>query len=457
MQPLPPPIPVYVLYVVLLPPQPRRKYERVRKLLDALLPRRIPFACLALMAIHLALLLLAELWGSSQSYVTLKRMGAGLSELALGTEPWRLLSAGYLHLGWRHLLLNFTALVLCGFYLEGLIGPWRLLLLHTFSLLVTNVLLLHFFPSLLVIGASGGIYGLLGALLVLCFRSRSVGWWQLRYRIAPAVFCFALLASSAHAAYVCGQPWANAAHLSAVCQGALLALSGALTWELLPPSFMEMPRVYKLACVVMGVTLVCLGLALGSGRAWELQEPQPLVRVKVPGTPISVAVPSGAAAHPSLERSEEDDTWVRLTFGETLTEPVVVEVLAEKLEEAMPEEQLEERTWELLEEFTEEVLKPKEKDDIQWGRPWLTRLYTKPAVYSSSYGNNGYWVQRWVMYRGEWRITMWTERAPGMPTNWEGMESDIALGLVVEEPGAPRWDTCGAWNTAWSGVCPREP
>jgi membrane associated rhomboid family serine protease len=456
MQPPRPPIHVYVLFVVILPPQPRR-YERVRKLLDALLPRRIPFACLALMALNLVLLLLAELWGSSQSYVTLKRMGAGLSELALGTEPWRLLSAGYLHLGWRHLLLNFTALVLCGFYLEGLIGPWRLLLLHTFSILVTNVLLMHFFPDLLVMGASGGIYGLLGALLVLCFRSRSIEWWQLRHRIAPAVFCLALLASSAHAAYVCGQPGANAAHLSAVCLGALLALVGALTWELLPPSFLELSRVYKLACVVMGVTLGCLGLALGSGRAWELREPQPLVRVKVPGTPISVAVPSGAAAHTSLEHSEGDDTWVRLMLGESLTEPVVVEVLAEKLEEAVPEEQLEESTRELLEEFNEEMQQSKDEDDTQWRWLWITRLYTKPVVYSASNGNNGYWMQRWVMYRGEWRITMWTVRAPGMPTNWEGMEADIALSLVVEEPGAPRWDTCRAWNTAWSGVCPREP
>jgi hypothetical protein len=256
---------------------------------------------------------------------------------------------------------------------------------------------------------------------------------------------------------VCGQREANIAHLSAVTLGALLALSGALTWELLPPSFLELPRVYKLACVVMGVTLFCLGLALGSGRAWELREPQPLVRVKVPGTPISVAVPSGAAAHPSLERSEEDDTWVRLTLGKALTEPVVVEVLAEKLEEAVPEEQLDESTRELLEELTEEVRKPKEKDELQWRWPWLSMLYTKPVVYSSSYGNNEYWVQRWMMYRGEWRITLYTVRAPGMPTNWEGMEADIALSLVVDEPGAPRWDTCRAWNTDWSGVCAREP
>jgi hypothetical protein len=49
-----------------------------------------------------------------------------------------------------------------------------------------------------------------------------------------------------------------------------------------------------------------------------------------------------------------------------------------------PEEQLEESTRELLEELDEEVLKPKEKNETQWRAPMLDRLYTKPAVYSSS-------------------------------------------------------------------------
>jgi membrane associated rhomboid family serine protease len=410
------------------------------------------------MATNLALFLVAELCGGSLSFVVLKRMGAGFSSTALGTEPWRLLSAGYLHMGWRHLLINFTSLLLCGMYLEGLLGPWRLLLLHTLAILASNALLMSFFPSLLVVGASGGICGLLGALLVLCCRPGSrVWWWPPRYRLAPAACCLAIVASTVYGACECGQQGANVAHLSGGLVGAALALSGALTWELMPPAFRELRLVRRSARVVLGGTLACIAFGIGVGRPWELREVQPLVRVQVPGTPISVAVPSGAAAHSWFERSQEDDSWVSVDLGEMMTEPVVVEVMAEKQEEAVPEERLEEMTQKLREELDAEVLGPQEEYETRWMWPMIDRLYTRPAVYSSSYWYNAYWVQRWVMYRGEWRITLRTVRAPGMPSNWEGVEADIAMSLVVEEPGAPRWDTCGAWNTTWDGVCPRAP
>ncbi|QRN96268.1 rhomboid family intramembrane serine protease [Archangium violaceum] len=429
-----------------------------RRLLDALTPRRPPVACLALMAVNFAVFLVAQACGGAESYVMLKRMGAGLSPAALGPEPWRLLSASYLHQGWRHLLLNFTSLLLCGVYLEGLIGRWRLLLLYTVTLLVSNTLMMGFYPQMLSLGASGGICGLLGAMLVLCYRPGPCAWWwPWYYRLAPAACCLGVLASTLYGAYECAQPGTNFAHLAGGTVGAVLALSGALTWELMPPAFKEVRRVRESARISWWVTLACLFVGTMAGRPWQLREKQPLVRVQVPGTPVSVAVPSGAAAHVSTERSEEDDSWVRLTFGEPMTEPVLVEVTVERMDETVTEEEHEKKTWELQEELYKEVEESRDELEKPWFRPMVTRLYTKRVVYSASYWNELYWVQRWVMLRGEWRITLLTVRAPGMPANWEGTEEDVSSSLVVEEPGAPRWDTCQAWNTVWGGVCPRQP
>ncbi|WP_257457405.1 rhomboid family intramembrane serine protease [Archangium lipolyticum] len=430
----------------------------VRLLLDALTPRRFPFACLTLIAVNLLVFSIARMCGDVESYVTLKRMGAGLSPAALGPEPWRLLSAGYLHLGWRHLLVNLTSLLLCGMYLEGLLGPWRLLLLYTLSILVSNALMMGFYPEVLAMGASGGICGLLGALLVLCFRpGRQVWWWHWRYRLAPAASCMGLVVSTIYGACECGQPGSNFAHLVGGAVGAVLAVSGVLTWELMSPSFDEPRRVYEGALIAVWLTVACLALGIMTGRPWELWKRQPLVRLQVPGTPVSLAVPSGATAHISTERPEEDDSWVRLTIGETLTDLVVVEVTVERLEEEVLEEDVGEVTRQLRKELYKEADETRGEFERLWVRPMTSRLYTRPVVYSASYWKELYWIQRWVMLRGEWRIELVTVRAPGMPENWEEVENDVALSLVVQEPGAPRWDTCGAWNTLGGGVCPRGP
>jgi membrane associated rhomboid family serine protease len=95
-------------------------------------------------------------------------------------EPWRMLTALLVHspirlpgnlLGITHVLFNMYALVLVGRPLEGLLGPWRLLALYLISGLGGSVAVQYaalagiLSPDTLVIGASGAVFGLFGALL----------------------------------------------------------------------------------------------------------------------------------------------------------------------------------------------------------------------------------------------------------------------------------------------------
>lgn len=82
-------------------------------------------------------------------------------------EPWRLLTAALVHGGIWHVGLNMLALWMIGRSLEPLLGRWRFLTLYVLSALGGSVAvtLLSFLTP--VVGASGAIFGLFGALLVI--------------------------------------------------------------------------------------------------------------------------------------------------------------------------------------------------------------------------------------------------------------------------------------------------
>jgi membrane associated rhomboid family serine protease len=83
-------------------------------------------------------------------------------------EPWRMLTALFLHASFIHLALNMLALWMIGQSLEPLIGHWRYLTLYLISGLGGSVAVaLLADPRVAVIGASGAIFGLFGALLVI--------------------------------------------------------------------------------------------------------------------------------------------------------------------------------------------------------------------------------------------------------------------------------------------------
>ncbi len=82
-------------------------------------------------------------------------------------EWWRLLTAAFLHLGVLHLGVNMLGLYFGGRILELVIGRWRFLLLYFVSAIAGSAGALYVTPNEPSAGASGAIFGILGALLVL--------------------------------------------------------------------------------------------------------------------------------------------------------------------------------------------------------------------------------------------------------------------------------------------------
>lgn len=81
------------------------------------------------------------------------------------SEPWRFLTAIFMHASITHILLNGFALFLFGLLLEKEIGTKKFLLLFFATGIFANIVSVFFYNQSL--GASGAIFGIMGMLAVL--------------------------------------------------------------------------------------------------------------------------------------------------------------------------------------------------------------------------------------------------------------------------------------------------
>jgi membrane associated rhomboid family serine protease len=123
------------------------------------------------MSVALACLLAAVHWAQ----LTVNGVAGAMiyAPLTLRYEPWRVLTSGFLHNPddpW-HLVANLVALLGLGVCFEQALGRWKVLTVFLASivggLLVASLVTP---PMTFILGASGGIFGLLGALLVAARR-----------------------------------------------------------------------------------------------------------------------------------------------------------------------------------------------------------------------------------------------------------------------------------------------
>ncbi len=89
-----------------------------------------------------------------------------------GQQPWRFITSAFLHGGLLHIMCNMYALFLIGSQLERVMGKWRFILLYFGSAIAGNLAVYFltpwFYDTLTAtVGASGAVFGLFGALLVI--------------------------------------------------------------------------------------------------------------------------------------------------------------------------------------------------------------------------------------------------------------------------------------------------
>ena len=143
----------------------------------------IPLVTRALIAINVVVFLVetaagAPLSGCSSTCGTVWHHGLLWGPYITDSHQyWRLLSTGFLHDGLFHILVNMVSLYWVGTVLEPAIGSVNFTAVYLVSLLAGSFGALLFTPGSPSVGASGAIFGIFGALIVVAHR-RGIPIWQ---------------------------------------------------------------------------------------------------------------------------------------------------------------------------------------------------------------------------------------------------------------------------------------
>jgi membrane associated rhomboid family serine protease len=92
-------------------------------------------------------------------------------------EVWRIITSGFMHYGTLHLLFNMYMLFILGQLLEPAIGRLRFGLIYLVALVCGSLGVLIVTPDALTAGASGAVFGLMGAAIVV-MRNRGLNVMQ---------------------------------------------------------------------------------------------------------------------------------------------------------------------------------------------------------------------------------------------------------------------------------------
>lgn len=178
-------------------------------------------------------------------------------------EPWRYLSAMFVHFGLLHLGFNMMALWDFGRATEQRLGSGR----FSLAFILTGVLgfvtsdLWYAFTGApaLTAGASGGLFGLTGALIGYLYAARDPAWKQFLVRVViyAAIFAFALSVN-------------NAAHIGGFLTG--FPLGYAFYKERQPWKRNKLFGIVSVVCVVLSVGSIALCHASGVWQDARRQE-----------------------------------------------------------------------------------------------------------------------------------------------------------------------------------------
>lgn len=95
----------------------------------------------------------------------LRHWGANYGPLTLSAQPWRLLSAMFVHGGLLHIATNMWCLWNLGRMAENILGRFSFLLVYLFTGISASLLSVLLHPTRVSVGASGAIFGVAGVLI----------------------------------------------------------------------------------------------------------------------------------------------------------------------------------------------------------------------------------------------------------------------------------------------------
>jgi rhomboid protease GluP len=174
------------------------------------------------------LVFIATLLAGAEWLVPVGRMqiawGSNFGPYTTDGEWWRLFTSLFIHFGIAHLVLNMIALVMFGPLVERLYGSVNYLLIYLLAGIAGSLASISWQPDINSAGASGAIFGILGALLAAQLRAGDTFPIDILRPIRKATLVFLGLSLYAGFKY---KGIDNAAHLGGVAAGFVIGLAAA--------------------------------------------------------------------------------------------------------------------------------------------------------------------------------------------------------------------------------------
>ena len=189
------------------------------ELIEKLFSKKKPIITYAIMTICIVMFLLMYVFGNgSEDNITLLSFGANFDVLTKGGEYYRLLTCTFLHIGIIHLLCNMYALYIIGPQVENFYGKFKYLFIYLVSAISGSLLSLVFTHNTISAGASGAIFGLLGAIIYFGHHYRTYLSSVIKSQIIPIILLNLLLGFTLPGVD-------NAAHIGGLIGGMIAAMA----------------------------------------------------------------------------------------------------------------------------------------------------------------------------------------------------------------------------------------
>ena len=171
----------------------KKNFDESKKA-EEVFSKKTPYVTYVIMIICAILYIITSLFGNNfleQSPSVLYNFGALVNFDMMGNnylELFRLFSSIFLHGGLIHLLCNMYSIYIIGPQLESFFGKTKFIVIYILSGVIGNLLSMTFLQDNIVsVGASGAIFGLLGALLYFGYHYRVYLSGVIRSQIIPLI------------------------------------------------------------------------------------------------------------------------------------------------------------------------------------------------------------------------------------------------------------------------------
>ena len=187
---------------------------------ESIMKSKKPIITFSLIIINLIVFALMYAFGAgSENSETLIKFGANYIPLTKSGEYYRLITSAFLHIGFIHLLLNMYSLYVVGTQIEYFYGKVKYIFIYLFSAIMGSLFTLVLSSeNTLAAGASGAIFGLLGALLYFGYHYRGYIGNMIIRQVIPIVLL------NLYIGYVT-PGIGNAAHIGGLIGGYMIAMA----------------------------------------------------------------------------------------------------------------------------------------------------------------------------------------------------------------------------------------